>query len=317
MFETGQTTRRPGSIVLRVNRSSELFVTAASRIIADYSNPDGNVLFVYWDEFTQRLELDDCDAFCRVIKPIARKIYNPIATKSWIAKRCSELGIESLFPRTFMTIDAALPHRDVGVWFVKNSHGTAGKGMHCLTPEQLPNASLPPHHILQEGIDNPLLYEGRKFTARFYLLVWDGHAHLFDDGFIVVHGVPYIRGSTDYDVQINHAGYHRAGSPIRMRQLSEHQPAYERFPKLKEAATRLLPVLDDTIQAADRDTFLLVGVDALLLDDGSVRLLEVNAMPNFIHSPDINRALNVPFFEAVMRRILGQPSPRLTSLESD
>ncbi|MEQ8801799.1 MAG: hypothetical protein RLP45_07150, partial [Haliea sp.] len=61
---------------------------------------------------------------------------------------------------------------------------------------------------------------------------------------------------------------------------------------------------------------LVLGVDTLLCRDGTVKLIEINTAPNFIHSPEVNAEVNVPFFEAVIRTLLGGSDPRLERLET-
>jgi prolyl 4-hydroxylase len=170
---------------------------------------------------------------------------------------------------------------------------------------------LPPNSILQQEVDDPLLRAGRKFTTRVYVLVWNGEVRMFETGITVTHGVPYQRGGTDYSVQIDHQGYHDSASPVEVRPGYDDEVFIEHFPAQRDLVRKLRPILADCIEASDRDRYTLLGIDTLIRRDGTVRLIGINSYPNFIHTADVNKAVNVPLFEAVIRTITGHGDPRL------
>ena len=79
------------------------------------------------------------------------------------------------------------------MWIAKNIFGTAGVDMHCVTSDDFSVVELDDDYILQEGITDLALIDGE----------------------------PYDRDSTNYDVQINHAGYADKNSPIRLMALDD------------------------------------------------------------------------------------------------
>jgi D-alanine-D-alanine ligase-like ATP-grasp enzyme len=58
------------------------------------------------------------------------------------------------------------------------------------------------------------------------------------------------------------------------------------------------------VGASSVDRYALLGVDLLLQRSGAIKIVEVNTMPNFIHSPQIIRDVNVPLFADILARVV-------------
>jgi prolyl 4-hydroxylase len=71
------------------------------------------------------------------------------------------------------------------------------------------------------------------------------------------------------------------------------------FPNLVHA---LRPVLAPCVQASSADHYALLGIDLLLQRSGEIKIVKVNTMPNFIHSPEIIREVNTPLFVDLLAR---------------
>lgn len=142
-------------------------------------------------------------------------------------------------------------------------------------------------------------------SVRLYLLLWQGEVWLFCSGLVLTAVCKPAAGSTDNSPGSN------ADNAVVMSAGHESQQFRDFLPAQRRLLKALLPVLRPSLEATDADHYLLLAVDTLLGHDGSVLLSSINAMPNFIHSADINRSVNVPFFESVMRQIIGFADARL------
>jgi len=297
------------SFTLLTNRADRLWRQAVRNIGNEV--PD-DVCFTYWDTYRDsEADLSDVGINTRVVKLVDRAVVNPLANKASLAESIKAEGLTDLAPATYTCVQDALKDNPAdAVWFVKPIFGTGGKGMYCVPAERLADLELPPNSILQREVDAPLLNDGRKFTARIYLMIWNGEIRLFETGLTVTHGVPYREGSTDYAVQIDHRGYRDAASPVQIRPGFDDEAFVEHFEAQRELVQKLRPVLADCVAASDRDRYIILGVDTMIRRDHTVRLIEVNTFPNFIHTQRVNDTVNVPLFEATVRTITGGPDPR-------
>lgn len=307
-------------LTLRTNRASRLFEEAAEKVVHELESGIRSVCFSHWDTYGGvPLDLAGLPADARVITLLDRRISNPLANKSRLAAMIKAHGLEHLAPSSFGTVAAGLLHDPDPdkLWFVKPVTSTGGRGMYCLLGRELNHHDLPSHTILQEAVTGLELYESRKFTSRVYLLIWNRELYLYANGFLLVHGATYQADNTDYAVQIDHTGYHRANAAVRMIPLREYSGYETYFPPIRQLVLDLRPVLEACRSASNPDRYLLLGIDVLFLENGQVQLVEINTAPNFMHSPMINTAVNVPFFVAVLRTLLGPCDPDLERLPNE
>lgn len=303
----------------RINRASAIFAAALESLEVDIAALEEPVCFTYWDTYgNNMLPAEGLVAGQRVIRLLDRRISNPLAHKGDLAKLLRERGLTHLAPPTYGSIAAALAAHpdDTTVWYFKSIYGTGGKGMFCVSHGDLEQQVLPKDFILQAGVRDIELNTGRKFTTRIYLLIWAGDLYFYHNGFTVTHGRDYEPDSTDYAVQIDHRGYEKADGAVRVAPGLGNATFRRFLPALGRLAQELVPALAECLHASDRDTYLVLGVDTLLCRDGTVKLIEINTAPNFIHSPEVNAEVNVPFFEAVIRTLLGGSDPRLERIET-
>ncbi len=296
------------SIELHVNRAQRIFRSALAAVRSGCPKTVSPVTFTYWDTYGGKALDVPATPGRRIVRLIDRRITNSLGNKRSLARLLKTSRLAHLAPPTFETAQEAqaYPDHQERVWFVKSVFGTAGKGMYCLRGDELDDLSLKDDQILQAGIENIDLIDGRKFTIRMYCVVWNGSVYLYDGGFLVIHGVPYRKGSTDYAVQIDHRGYERDDSPVALMPLADYAHRKTVVARVEACVRDLWPVLEGTRNAASgTDAYAVLGMDFLRLDDGTVKLVEINSMPNFIHSQEVNERVNVPFWTAVLKTVLG------------
>lgn len=237
--------------------------------------------------------------------------------KASVARKVAEHAIENVFPNSYFSVADALASEpeDDTVWFIKPTYGTAGKGITCLTTTQLAKHHLAKHHFIQQQVTPIDLIDGRKYTARAYVFVHNKRLYLFDDGFVMIHGVPYQAQATDHASQVDHAGYHLADGAVKMTRIAELPEAAQKLAGIRAALQRLQPALENYLDASSMTAFGLLGIDLLFTPDHQARFIEINAKANFSHTEQINQQLNVPFFAAFLSQLYTErPHPRLQQL---
>lgn len=294
---------------LKVNRASKIFQQVVDQLDPVLLHHAGPICFTHWDTYRNApLDLSDVADGTRVFKLVGRVIVNSLSNKATLAKSLQEHQLEAIAPSTYFNIEDAINHQGepTPIWFLKSVHGTGGKNMSCVANDALADTELQTNYIIQAGVTNLTLFDGRKFTCRAYCLIWDHKIYLYQNGFLVVHGQSYDPNSTDYAVQIDHTGYADKHSPVTMLPLLRY-PEYDRYyPEIRKLIETLTPVLEPTRLAADSSHYIVLGIDMLFRADGSVRLLEINSIPNFVHSKEIIDKVNIPFFTAMLRTMLGE-----------
>lgn len=299
-------------IQVQVNRASKNFQQAAASINQSWPEAKEPEIFSYWCKFYGENPNEQPDS----VRLIESNIYNRLESKASVSKLLKKHNITHVFPATFTSIDEAIAHNEpVNIWFVKPFHLSGGRDIQVVAAADLPSFELPKFNIIQAGVENIQLIEGKKFTARVYLLLWNQQVYLFDDGFALIHAPQYQKGSTDYSVQVDHRGYEADDSAIDMKLASELPDFKNIMAKAKLAVKQISPVLSEAIAATSPKRYILLGIDLLPLEDGSIKFIEINAIPNFIHSSKINQELNVPFFEHTMSVIYGLGSDRLAPIK--
>lgn len=310
----GAVSAKKSVITLQVNRAAELFEQAAASIAGDMKGIPAPPVFSYWCKYYG----ENPDESAGSVKLIERSIYNTLESKSALNKLVKVHRVAELFPATYTRVSEALAHTGkVGVWFVKPAHLSGGRGIQVVAAENLSGFDLPRHHIIQEGIENIALIQGKKFTCRIYVFIWNKGLYHFDEGFALIHAPAFRSGSTDYAVQVDHRGFQedREGG-VRMVPLSALDIGPRILDRSARAVLKLRPVFDQALAASSALEYIILGIDLLLLNNGEIRFIEINAIPNFIHSPQVNEQVNVPLFAHVMRMVYGLGSDRFFHLAS-
>ena len=114
-----------------------------------------------------------------------------------------------------------------------------------------------------------------------------------------------MEGSTDYDVQINHEGYLDANKPVSICPLDNYDSLDTYWPAVRALIHDSKEVLDICTQASSSTDYIILGIDVIFKDDGTVRIIEINTSPNLIHTATINQKVNVPLIEAVLNTMTG------------
>lgn len=299
-------------IKLQVNRAKKLFETAASLLSNDLDHLDAPPVFSYWCRFFGE-NPDETNGTIKLIEPA---IYNDLESKSKLNGLVTDAGIHEVFPATYTRVADALAHRDpVNIWFIKPVHLSGGRGIRVISRDELAGFNLPQFHIIQEGVDEIALIGGRKFTARIYVLIWNKKVFMFNDGFVLIHGHKYTPGSTDYGIQVDHRGFQEdKEGGVTMEKLSDLNIHSHILVKGARAVQQLGPVFKEALEASSPLSYILLGIDLLVLKTSDIRFIEINAIPNFIHSKKINQGVNIPLFYHMMRLMYGLKTPRYKML---
>ncbi len=295
------------------NRAARLFAAALAPLGGRAHRPGENPLqidLLYFDSFTpatvlqQVAEPTDTESIESLISErcltlIPRSRTRALDDKAELARALLAEGVEDV--RVYFAA-ADVPNEPDSLWYVKEPFRSGGEGIAVVTWSELQTRNCR-GSIIQEAIQDLTLVNGRKFTLRLYVLVHAGRAYLYEDGFAVVHAVPYQVGSTDPRVQFVHAGYLDPASGIELIELKEIANASTILANAARMLSKILPVFRDRFRFEPDTQYCLFGVDVLVRDNLECVLVEVNDRPNLVHSQEINERVNVPMLQALVETL--------------
>lgn len=214
------------------------------------------------------------------LQTLERRDANRIDGKRPLFTALRAAGEAGLMPDTWLDLERW--RRDApsgGPWYVKASHLSGGRGIECVPDADGIAAALDAIRgacVIQRGVADPMLIDGRKATVRTYVL-WrgDGRHLVFGESLFILQPKPWDPADLDPEVQFLHRkpGY----------RSSDDHPGYPALHRrIADASRRTLAALAPRLDArGDGGRFQLLGFDYLPDAAGTPWLIEINAWPNF------------------------------------
>ena len=162
-------------------------------------------------------------------------------------------------------------------YFVKGALGSLGEEVQCMRMRDLRYSTIDRDSVVQKGIMDVQLFEGRKCIVRIYVLEYDGRIYMFKKGLVIVHAGPYNPESCSRHVQIDHKVDGVSKFPLEGTPFFEHMG---RMKTMVEDLTELFRPHETSASDPSQHTFALYGLDVLFTKEGRPVLLEVNSTPN-------------------------------------
>jgi glutathione synthase/RimK-type ligase-like ATP-grasp enzyme len=170
-------------------------------------------------------------------------------------------------------------------WICKPTNQFGGNGIFMV--DQATVDTIKPGYIVQHYIAEPLLNDGYKFDIRAYVLVGSDGSLWYDTENIHTRtcNVKYDSKNADLDAHIT--ATHRGATSkniLLTPALQQYLPAIHTFIESLAPLFSLLDTRDTRITHVKH--FHLLGLDLMLLGDGTPKLIEVNANPGPCQSYD-------------------------------
>ncbi len=284
----------PQTFTFFSNRASALYETALMELGGrKFAEQDQRIDFLYFCSYGGKQAPACKDVGFTLID---RQLTIPLDNKATMARTLLRAGLKK--PMTYFDVDS-LPAGRKGLWFVKNPLATAGKDLHCVSRDEIPGC-FQDGFIIQEAIDDLDVIDGKKFTLRAYVLVYQGIVYLYPEGVIVIHGKDFDPQDKSAESQYLHDGYARSDSPVKMLAFSQYQHYSKVLENLKlTVAMSFLPFRDKLLDGC-HSTYCLFGVDILVESSLDTVLVEINDRPNLVHTQTINNQVSIPVIQAML-----------------
>lgn len=204
-----------------------------------------------------------------------------VRSKRILWENLVDAGLTRIMPDTWIDADAfhERTERGDGLWFLKLSASTLGRGVHCFTCERELRdkaASLGSEpYVIQKGVEDPVLIRDRKFTVRVYVLVTgDGSVYVHEESLVNIQPVAFDPGSTAREIHIDHSG-------AEVRSSDEFEVVVEHFDAIRAVARDAFRSVDHVLGfTGDPYRFQIFGLDIIISHSRGPVLIEINDWPN-------------------------------------
>ena len=274
-------------IKIITNRANRIFYNARKEFIKNNIEINKNTI-VYLDSYENKL--CDIQENSDTVMLIDQKHTRYISNKRICSDRFRNMKLFQHYPKTYNQIDDIENIEDGELYFIKGIYGTGGKNVECTTGKTLKNYELTSNKIIQEGITDIKLIDGKKFVIRVYIVIYNKKIYLSKYSWCMVHGKPYER-SASYDVQIKHSGYANRNSPIKMIPLHETEFADSIY-DIKDAISNVKEIFTPIVEQSSKYEYSIIGPDIIICSDGTIKFIEFNSYPNMVHTNYINKNVN-------------------------
>ncbi len=165
-----------GMFTFLSNRASTSFAEALIPLGGRVYEPGNtHIDFCYWNSYSGETLPQDVTLGFSLLN---RQKTIPLDNKKLLAQRLMLLGLCN--PPVY-TDPEDIPGNAEGLWYIKNPMSTAGRGISVVRTKDIA-AHIAPGDIVQQAVTDILLHEGRKYTVRIYLLLWNSHLYLYPEG---------------------------------------------------------------------------------------------------------------------------------------
>jgi hypothetical protein len=222
-------------------------------------------------------------------------------------------------PKTYLNIESFRSeienYSENKIWFSKSRGSAGGRGVSVFKTKELEHALIGNNNIIQEGVQNIVLYNNKKFVLRTYILLHNKKSYLYKNSIAFIHKTDYHEDSTDYDAQISHVGYQLDSKTgvklVTFSELFPDMPGMKElaFKRIFNASREVLLKFKDTRDSSSETDYVILGVDNLLIwtNDAKkidIRIVEINRYPNLVHTPKINVEVNQKMLVATFSILL-------------
>ncbi len=206
--------------------------------------------------------------------------------KRQLALNLQAAGCEWIGPDSCADLDS-FTERDDGdaLWFVKLSGSTESRDIFCYRDHRRVAERAAGFgrkvYVIQKGVEDPVLVDGRKTTLRVIALAARGAVWVYGEAMFKTQLEPYRGDATDAAVQFDHS---RAE-----RRSSDEFPLFARiFDDIKTRTAHAFEAVAGQFSIhPDRNRFQVFGLDFVISESRGPLLIEVNDWPDISSSAQL------------------------------
>lgn len=206
-----------------------------------------------------------------------------LGSKHLMAERIIHSGNGSIIPETytsFAAFEQHTSHETDGLWFLKLGFSGRQRDVYCFRGHDELRKQVEKFHrqpyVIQRGIADPYLIDGRKITLRVMALILaDKSVYVHQNACVKTQNVAYDATNTSGEVQYLHHG-------VRRTTINEYPQLAQVMQEINgNIATTIKLFTDDYCVIDDENCYSFLGVDIVLDSNQRPYLIEINHTPGF------------------------------------
>lgn len=286
------------------NKNSSIFGRACKTVAKEFDH-EGTVGIVY-DDFDTKDEIKQ--KWKSQHNNI--KIYS-VAPRKYTVKMDDKINLSEVMgkseyiPKWYLKYDDISKETDPNqLFYVKKRGSTASKGVYLHKYANM-NEVDTSNSVIQEDLNNPYIYENRRFKIRAYILIFQNNIYINRKAWCSLGALDYKKAdetTTAEDIEKINIIYQ---SPGRKWFNFKEIPDYEEiFINMCNSCNDIYDKFQDKISNYKDTEYSILGVDYVIDDLKKPYIIEINHRSNYAHPKEIVDAVDLPAIEDTFRVLI-------------
>jgi len=286
------------------NKNSSIFGRACKTVSKEFDHAD--TVGIVYDDFDTKGEIEKKWK----TQHNNLKIYS-VAPRKYTVKMDDKINLSEIMgkseyiPKWYLKYDDISKDTDPNqLFYVKKRGSTASKGvyLHKYSNMNIVDTS---NSVIQEDLNNPYLYENRRFKIRAYVLIFQNSIFINRKAWCSLGALDYRKAddtTTPEDIEKINIIYQ---SPGRKWFNFKEIPDYEEiFTNMCNSCNDIYENFQDKISNYKDTEYSILGVDYVIDDLNQPFIIEINHRSNYAHPKEIVDTVDLPAIEDTFRVLI-------------
>ena len=190
------------------------------------------------------------------------------------------------------------------LFFVKKNGSTGSRGVDIHPYRAMKDLDYS-ERVVQQNMDNPDLYDDKRYKIRAYVVLHDKNVFLFNKSFATVASEDHkeVVGDVDQEqLRKMHVIFQTSGTKFI---LSEELDKFEQVQQnMLVACKEFKQVYRDEIKRIEANEFAILGFDFVVDSEGGVQIIEINHRSNYAHPKLMENKVDVPLLKNLFKLLI-------------
>jgi hypothetical protein len=193
-------------------------------------------------------------------------------------------------PESFLNVDDI---SDIsGLYFVKKTGGTGGKGVNIYKYNDLVNVDVS-NCVIQKNISNPDLYDNKRYKIRQLVLLYEKQVYVHKNSLFTASNINYKNIPSD-KLRDAHVISQKHDTIFELSKKLDNFDLI--FENMILAINDFTKYYQDKINNINGNTYGVLGFDFIVDSNKKVQIIEVNHRSNYGHPSNVSLDCDVGFF---------------------
>lgn len=286
------------------NKNSSIFGRACKTVAKDFEHEE--TIGIVYDDLDTKGETEN--RWKSKFPDI--KIYS-VAPRRYTVKMDDKINLSECMGQSKYIPKWYLKYSDIPkdteknqLFYVKKRGSTASKGVYLHKYSNM-NEIDTKNCVIQEDLNNPYIYEKRRFKIRAYILIFQNSVYINRKAWCSLGALDYKKAddsTTPEEIEKINIIYQ---SPGRKWFNFKEVPDYEQiFPKMCLSCNDIYNSFQTKISEYKDTEYSILGVDYVIDDLNNPYIIEINHRSNYAHPKEIVDNVDLPAIEDTMRILI-------------